>query len=324
MAGPQEQIEVIVRHIAVETQDIRSFVLERADRNLLPAFRPGAHIDVEPVPGLIRQYSLVGSPADRTQYMIGVKKEPRSRGGSSAMHGALQEGSLLKISPPKNNFALDDTCGRCLLLAGGIGVTPLLSMAQSLALRGEKFELHYFVRTSADLAFSMLLSAPQMKPHVFFHFGLVPPALNDFLQILLREAACDDQIYMCGPTAFMESIRVAAADEDWSQDRIFHEHFSAAPSPLPLEGDSFVLRLLASDLELVVPPDRSIVEVMRDAGIEIATNCEQGICGTCVARMVEGDPDHRDMYLTDEEHDNEQLFAPCVSRAKSRLLVLDL
>lgn len=322
---PQRQTtDVIVRDIRNETPDIRSFVLERPDGGLLPPFEAGAHVDVEPLPGLVRQYSLVGSPSDRTCYLIGVKKEPQSRGGSSAMHSVVKVGSTITISKPKNNFALKATAGRRILLAGGIGVTPLLSMAQALHEERHGFELHYFTRTNGDMAFETLLSAAPWRSRVMFHFGVVPPVLNEFLQTLLAGSAVEDQIYMCGPAPFMDVVRDVALSTGWSEDRIFFEHFSAAPPELPLEGDSFFLRLKSNDREFLVPPDKTIVEVLREAGLEVTTSCEQGICGTCVTRCLEGEPDHRDMFLTDEEREDERLFTPCVSRALSKLLVLDM
>lgn len=324
MLAPETQMEVVVRNIRAETPDIRSFVLERPDRGPLPPFQAGAHVDVEPVPGLVRQYSLVGNPADRSRYLIGVKKEPQSRGGSSAMHSTVCEGSKLRISQPKNNFALKQTSGRRLLLAGGIGVTPLLSMAQVLHDEKAPFELHYLTRTNNDLAFQRFLSHVAWEKHVFYHFGLVPPALTDFLHTLLKGPGDDDQIYMCGPMPFMDAIRETALAENWSEGQIFFEHFSAAPKALPSDGDSFVIRLQKSERELVVPADKSIIEILHEEGIEVMTSCEQGICGTCVTRCLEGDPDHRDMYLTDEEREEERLFTPCVSRANSKLLVIDL
>lgn len=321
-----DSIEVVVREIRVESPDVRSFVLDHPEGAALPAYSAGAHIEVEPVPGLVRQYSLLGDPAEAGPYRIGVKREPQSRGGSVAMHSALRVGSRLRIGLPRNNFALmpPSSGGRRLLLAGGIGVTPLLSMAAALYREGADFDLHYFVRTGADLAFQGVISDSGWGDRTFFHLGLEPRELAEFLPVLLEGPGPGDQIYMCGPPGFMDLVREVAEPAGWPAERIFCEHFIGPPTTLPVEGDSFVVRLASSDRDYVVPADKSIVDVLRDAGVEVITNCEQGICGTCVTRCLEGEPDHRDLYLTDEEHEGEHLFAPCVSRAKSRLLVLDL
>lgn len=199
MTASSRNIEVVVKAIKAETPEIKSFVLALPDGGDLPAFAPGAHVDVEPVPGLVRQYSLAGDPGCRSHYLLGVKKEPFSRGGSSAMHGAIHEGSTLKISAPKNHFTLHPTTGRRLLLGGGIGITPLLSMAAALEREGAEFNLHYFIRTNNDLAFRALFADAGWSRRVTYHMGLVPPVLNELFADLLAAPAPQDHIYMCGP-----------------------------------------------------------------------------------------------------------------------------
>ena len=169
-----------------------------------------------------------------------------------------------------------------------------------------------------------MISKSGWRDHVLFHFGLVPPALNDFLATMLQRPAADDQIYMCGPAPFMDTIREAAVAQGWSEGQIFFEHFSAAPPATPLEGDSFFVRLQQQDRELLVPPDKTIVEVLRDEGIEITTSCEQGICGTCVTRCIEGEPDHRDHFLSDQARAAGDVMTICVSRARGGTLTLAL
>ncbi len=317
-------LEVTIREIRRETSEIRSFILEPRPGETLPPFRPGAHIDVCPVPGFIRQYSLAGDPADGSHYLIGVKREQNGRGGSSAMHSQLQEGGTLKISRPKNNFALRDTGGRSILLAGGIGVTPLLSMAQALASERLSFDFHYFARSNGELAFRDLITTSGWSRQVAYHFGLVPPLLNDVLDEILRSPGPDDVIYLCGPGPFMDVVGAVAEQAGWPADAVILEHFSADPPKLTPGADEFVIRLAKRSIELVVPPDKAIIEVLREAGIEIQTSCEQGVCGTCVTPVLEGEPEHNDMFLSDEERTSGHLFTPCVSRAKSKLLVLDI
>jgi vanillate O-demethylase ferredoxin subunit len=318
------EMEVVVRQVRAETSEIRSFVLEAANGATLPAFEAGAHIDVYPMTGLRRQYSLVNDPADRSCYVLGVKREQNGRGGSNAMHSQLTEGSMVRISRPKNNFSLRDNSGRSLLLAGGIGVTPLLSMAQALAARGSDFALHYFARSNQELAFQHLITASDWAERVFYHFGLVPPLLNDVLAEILADPGSDDAIYLCGPNPFMDVVRSSAEEAGWPGDSVVLEHFSATPPKLRPEADEFVVRLAKRGIELLVPADKAIIDVLREAGIEIKTSCEQGVCGTCITQVIEGEPEHNDLYLSDEEHESGRLMTPCVSRARSKLLVLDL
>lgn len=324
MAQMPRDIEVVVQAVRAETSDIKSFVLVPRAGDGFPTFLPGAHIDVEPLPGLIRQYSLVNDPAERGRYVIGVKREAAGRGGSSAMHTAVREGTVMKISAPKNNFTLHDTRGRRLLLAGGIGVTPLLSMATVLQRQEAPFEMHYFARSGNDLAFGDLIAKGQWKGKVVFHLGLIPPALNEVLADILANPSAEDQIYMCGPQPFMEAIRTTAQQSGWPDTGVYSELFSAPPPSIAMEGADFIVRLNSSGTDYRVPSGKSIIEVLREAGIEIETSCEQGICGTCVTRCLEGEPDHNDFFLTDEERDKGRLFTPCVSRAKSQFLVIDL
>lgn len=320
---PDGDLDVIVRSVRSETAEIRSFVLEPKDGETLPPFEAGAHIDVFPIQGLVRQYSLVNDPADRGRYVLGVKREQNGRGGSSAMHGTLQEGCTLRISRPKSHFALRPNTGRNVLLAGGIGVTPLLSMSQALAARGAEFELHYFARSNGELAFRGLITESAWSDRVSYHFGLVPPLLSEVIEEILGKPGADDAIYMCGPGPFMDLVRTSAEGLGWAPGAIVAEHFSAAPPKLTPGADEFVVRLAKRGVELVVPADKAIIDVLREAGIEVQTSCEQGVCGTCVTPVLEGEPEHNDLFLSDEEHE-AGLMTLCVSRSRSKLLVLDI
>lgn len=316
-------LEVVVRHVRSETSEVRSFVLEPKADESLPPFEAGAHLDVFPVPGVTRQYSLVNDPSDGRRYVIGVKREQNGRGGSSAMHTALQEGSTIRVSRPKNNFGLRQNAGRSILLAGGIGVTPLLSMSQALSARGADFYLHYFARTNGELPFRRLIAESAWSKRVAYHFGLVPPLLNEVLEEILRGPGPDDVIYLCGPSPFMDVVKSSAEALDWSPESIVLEHFSAEPPKLSPGADEFVVRLAKRGMEFVVPSDKTIIDVLREAGVEVKTSCEQGVCGTCVTPVLEGEPEHNDLYLSDEEHESG-LMTPCVSRSRSKLLVLDI
>lgn len=318
------EIEVVVRQVRAETSEIRSFIFEAAPGEVLPPFEAGAHIEVQPLPGIYRQYSLVNAPYERDRYVIGVKREQNGRGGSSAMHAQLREGARIRIGRPRNNFTLTRSGGRSLLLAGGIGVTPLLSMAQQLARDEAEFELHYFARSNQELAFRELITDAPWSDRVCYHFGLVPPILDDVLADLLRERAEGDHVYLCGPGPFMDLACAQATAAGWPQGAVVLERFSNAPPRLVPGEDEFVIRLASSGLELTVPSDKTIIEVLRANGIEIKTSCEQGVCGTCVTGVLEGEVEHNDLYLTDDEHESGKLMTLCVSRARSKYLVLDL
>jgi vanillate O-demethylase ferredoxin subunit len=324
MMADGAEFEVLVRKVHSETSEIRSFVLEAKPGETLPPFQAGAHIDVFPLPGFSRQYSLVNDPADRSRYVIGVKRELNGRGGSSAIHSQLREGCAVRIGRPKNNFALRPNSGRSILLAGGIGVTPLLSMAQALWADGAEYELHYFARSNGEIAFRDLIINSAWSNRVAYHFGLVPPLLNDVLEEILRSRDGDDMLYICGPNPFMDVVRTCADAAGWPANSLVLEHFSAEPPKLSPGAGEFVVRLAKRGLELIVPPDKAIIDVLREAGVEIKTSCEQGVCGTCLTTVIEGEPEHHDLYLSDEEHDSGRLMTPCVSRCKSKLLVLDI
>src|SRR5712671_5580685 len=296
------ELRVKVKQVRDEALEVRSFELVHADGGALPAFTPGSHIDVHVADGLVRQYSLCSPPGETASYRIAVKKEPASRGGSQAMHERVREGSELSISAPRNNFALDPRAGHHLLIAGGIGITPLLGMARHLLREGASFELQYFSRSIDHTAFHGLLSGPEFRGRVAFHYALEPEAVRAYLRKLLWARANGAHLYLCGPRPFMDMVEVSAAPT-WPPDAV-HLEYSGA--------------------EYVVPPDMSIVKALAGHGITIETSCEQGVCGTCLTGLLQGEADHRDVFLTDEERQAGDKLMPCVSRARSEVLVLDL
>lgn len=332
----ETELDVRVRKIRLETSEIRSFELEAVNGEPLPPFQAGAHISVTPMPGVTRQYSLVNDPADCSRYLIGVKRELNGRGGSSAMHTHLREGANVRITAPRNNFALRDAGaeggalngaaegqgGRSLLLAGGIGVTPLLSMAQALWAQGREFELHYFARSNSEIAFHDMIMESPWSNRVSYHYGLVPPLLGEVLEEVLQGGG--HSVYLCGPAPFMDAVRHSAEATGWPAESVVLEHFSADVPVLKAGEGEFVLRLAKTGIELVVPSDRTIIEVIREAGIDIKTSCEQGVCGTCITEVIEGELEHNDLFLSPDEQDGGRLIMPCVSRCTSRLLVLNI
>jgi vanillate O-demethylase ferredoxin subunit len=313
---------VHVREIKDQASEIKSFELESADGSPLPPFEPGSHIDVHVADGLIRQYSLCNGPDDTAAYTIAVKKEGASRGGSRAMHEQLRAGQVLRISAPRNHFGLSPQARRHMLVGGGIGITPLLSMARHLLAAGADFEFHYFARSAEYVAFHQLLSAPPFAGKVTFHLGLQPEAVRATLDQLLAQRPDGAHLYLCGPGPFMNQVVAAAAT--WPEDAIHLEHFAASPELLAGPQDSFEVTLAHSGATYAVPAGESIVDVLARHGVAVDVSCEQGVCGTCVTGVLEGTPDHRDMFLSDQEKKSCKMMTLCVSRALSPKLVLDL
>jgi vanillate O-demethylase ferredoxin subunit len=312
-------LQVRVVEIRDEAEEIRSFRLV-AD-GALPAFTPGAHVDVHIAPGLIRLYSLCNGPGETDHYLIAVKREPHSRGGSAAMHTQVRSGDMLTIGAPRNTFPLAEGATRHLLFAAGIGVTPLLSMARHLEHAGGAYVLHYFTRSERGTAFRVMLDAAPHRARTRFHIGLAPDGLTTLLPEMLREREAGDHIYVCGPVPFMALVRASAETAGWPADRLHFEYFSAAP----VQPEApFEVELARSGRVVAVAGDQSLLQALRNAGVDIESSCEQGLCGTCATALLDGEPDHRDQFLSADQKDENMIIMPCVSRAKGRRLVLDL
>jgi vanillate monooxygenase ferredoxin subunit len=240
--------------------------------------------------------------------------------GASA---SLREGGTLRVGVPRNHFPLAEDAGHHLLLAGGIGITPMLSMAHGLAQRSASFTLHYSVRSKERAAFAEEITAA-FPGQARLHFDdAVDSAMS--LQPMLDGCAPTTHLYVCGPTGYIDWVLGAARAAGWPEPRLHREYFSApAVSPGGRVAEAFEVQIRSSGLVVPVPADRSVVEVLRDRGIELPVSCEQGICGTCVIGIVDGTPDHRDMFLTPSEQAAGDRFTPCCSRARTPRLVLDL
>lgn len=309
-----------------EAEDIDSFELVAADGAALPAFSAGAHVDVVLGPALVRQYSLCNAPTETHRYLIAVMKAPASRGGSQAVHAHMHTGQTLRISAPRNHFALAPAARQHLLLAGGIGITPILCMAEQLAAAAVPFEMHYCTRSRARTAFENRIAQAGFAAQVHFHFDDGPPAQKLDLQPLLARPQQGLHLYVCGPQGFMEAALSAARAAGWPPSQIHHEFFGAAPvAPAALSSSgSFELVLSRSGRVLTVPQEQTVVQALAQAGIAVPVSCGQGVCGTCLTGVLDGVPEHRDMFLTPAEQDRNDRFLPCCSRAKSARLVLDL
>jgi vanillate O-demethylase ferredoxin subunit len=251
--------------------------------------------------------------------------EPDSRGGSKQIHATFKAGDTVTISAPRNHFELNDTGDKVLLLAGGIGVTPLLSMAEVLAKGETPFEFHYCGRAPETMAFDARLKTAAFKDAVTLHYDSGPAEQRLDLDALFKSSGDGFQVYVCGPAGFIDWVLTSAADFGVPDDKVHTEYFMATNDPLNAEDNqSFEVVIASTGNSYVIPPDRSIVEVLEENGIEIIVSCQQGICGSCVTTILEGEPIHNDQVLTDEEKDEDHQFTPCCSRAASKTLVLDL
>ncbi|HEY2926264.1 PepSY domain-containing protein [Piscinibacter sp.] len=315
-------LKVKVRAIRDEAIGIKSFELVSADGKGLPAFTGGAHIDVRVDERTVRQYSLCNDPSERGRYLIAVKLSDESRGGSIGLHQRVQVGDELTIEGPRNHFPIERGARHHVLLAAGIGITPLVSMAQRLQSQGRSFELHYFSRSPGHVAFGELLRQPRFDGKVHIHHSMGPQRLREMMAGMLAKRPNDHHLYLCGPRRFMDVVQQVAA-ASWPAEAIHLEHFSADPGLLGAPREPFELQLARSGRTLEVPAHKTIAEVLCDTGVPVPTSCREGLCGTCVTRVVEGRCDHRDAFLSDKERAAGDRILVCVSRAPGRL-VLDL
>ncbi|MGW1420832.1 PDR/VanB family oxidoreductase [Bradyrhizobium manausense] len=323
LANP-ERLELTVTHVKRETQLVRALTLAAPDGEVLPGWRSGAHVNVQLPDGQQRSYSLVNLIADASattnprSYLVGVRLEESGLGGSRFMHG-LEVGNTLSICAPRNNFPLECTDRPVHLIAGGIGITPLASMASELIAAKRPFRLHYAGRSIEDLAFLpelRSLSGEKLILHGDDRDGQFP--LADVMRALVNA----EPLYLCGPRPMIDSAVALARELGWSKDRLHFEIFSAAQ---PTDADdSFEVVLKASGRSFQVPKDKTILDVLIEAGLDTLFDCRRGDCGICQAAVIEGIPDHRDYVLSDEEKSSGKLIQICVSRSKSPRLVLDL
>ena len=311
-----------VARIVDQTPRIRSVELAAADGGALPAFAAGAHIDVTLGNGEMRSYSLLNDPTETHRYVVAVLREADSRGGSTFVHDHLREGDTLASSPPINNFPINEAGERHILIAGGIGITPLMSMSRRLAARDAAFTLHYCARSRAEAAFideiEALLGA-RLASH--FDGGDITCGLD--VAGLLKERPPAAHVYVCGPPGLIRAVREATCH--WPKGTVHYELFRGSEADIaPRSSDlAFEIVLRRAGKTLTVAADKSILQALAEAGIKVKTLCKEGVCGTCRVGLVSGRADHRDEVLTDQER--EQNIQVCVSRAlPGETLVLDL
>lgn len=316
-----QSLKVRVLNRQIQGHDVVVLDLQASDAAPLPVFEAGSHVDVHLDGGMVRQYSLCGDPGQTSVYRIGVLKDPASRGGSIAVHEQLQEGSELYISAPRNLFALVGDAEYSILIGGGIGITPMIAMAYALHAQGAPFELHYCGRSEARSGFVEELANAPFADQVRKHFG--EGRLRDRWDAgaALGQGQPGTHVYTCGPTGFMEWIIDTARAQDFDEANIHREFFQVE---VDNSGAGFEVVTARSGKTLHVAAGQSIVAALAGVGIEVEMSCEQGICGTCVCDVLDGEPDHRDVYLTDEEKSANDQMLLCCSRARSKTLVLDI
>jgi vanillate O-demethylase ferredoxin subunit len=309
---------LLLRVVARELQgEVVLLTLSHPEGEELPPFTAGAHLDLHLGDELIRPYSLCSDPAELYHYQLGILKAPESEGGSLAAH-ALQVGDQVRVSEPRNLFALQPGARHSLLIGGGIGITPMLAMAAALHAAGHSFSLHYCTRTRQRAAFVAALQQAPYAHRVQLYFSdeqrlALAPVLTDVPE--------HTHVYVCGPARLMEAVTEQAAALGYPSDHIHQECFT---TDVATQGAAFEVTIASSGLRVQVAEDQSIVEALAQVGLKICVSCKQGICGSCLTDVLQGEPEHRDSYLTDEEKLANNLILPCCSRAKSSHLLLDL
>jgi vanillate O-demethylase ferredoxin subunit len=318
-------LTVRLAHKSFETPQIARLELVAVDAAGLPPFSAGAHIDVHTPGGPLRQYSLCNDPAESHRYVIGVLRDAASRGGSVALCDRTEVGQVLQISAPRNHFPLDESAPHSLLLAGGIGITPLLCMAERLSHIGASFELHQCVRSRGQAAFVERIAASGWAAALHLHCDDGEAGQRLHPARLFAAAPAGAHLYVCGPGGFMTAVLDAARAAGWDESRLHSEFFAplAAPAAAPAER-AFEIVLARSGRVLQVPAGHSAADVLIEAGVELEVSCEQGVCGACLTRVIDGIPEHRDMLLSKAERAANDQFTPCCSRACSPRLVVDL
>jgi tetrachlorobenzoquinone reductase len=317
MQSECDLIDVRLTAVRYAARDTSLFEFSRIDGDALPAYEPGAHIDLHLPNGLIRQYSLVFAKPDPSAYTVGIKRDAASRGGSRFIHDQLRVGDVIKVSAPRNNFPLRTDASHVILFAGGIGITPIWCMIQRLAERGCSWKLYYSCRSRSNAAF---LTALEVIAGTTLHFDDAAGGKVLDIAALVADAPKDAHIYCCGPAPMLVAFETATAN--WPREQIHVEYFT--PKAEPAKTGGFTVELARSKDEFFISKGKTILEVLLDAGVDVMYSCETGICGACEQRVISGIPDHRDSILTvDEQAANDRVMI-CCAGCKSDRLVLDL
>lgn len=313
------ETDLVVRKREVAADGVVTLTLATFDGSVLPEWTPGAHIDLLLAPSLVRQYSLCGSTSNRSEWRVGVLLDPSSRGGSRFVHDNLLEGATVRVRGPRNHFPMVSS-PRYQFVAGGIGITPIMTMIEAANARGDEWNLLYGGRQRASMAFVEELS----------HFGervtVCPQDEQGMLDLdaLLSEVRDDTLIYCCGPEGLLRAVEQAC--HAWPVGALHIERFAAKPAvePSPKALDSFEVVCQRSGATFTISADETIYDVLEEADIDVLGSCMEGICGTCETEVIEGEPDHRDSILSDADRASGNTMMICVSRSRSKRLVLDL
>ena len=316
-------IEARLVKIEDVARDTKTYTFQRVDGGKLPAYKPGAHIDLHLPNGLMRQFSLVVPVSDPDSYTVGVKRDENSRGGSRYMIEQMKVGDQIKISAPRNNFPLVENAEHVVLFAGGIGVTPIWCMAQELEAQGRSWKIHYACRSQADMAFMNNLK--KLDPNkVHLHFDDEADGKVMDLAAAIAEAPANAHFYCCGPNPMLKAFETAAASRPRANVHI--EYFTPKDDAAATGADigGFWVELARSGEEYFIPPGKKVLEVLFDAGVDVDYSCELGICGACETRVISGTPIHHDSVMSEEEQaSNEKVMICCCGCATERL-VLDM
>lgn len=313
-------IEVTIINKSLIAENIVQLVLERTDGSVLPSFEPGAHIDLHIDSKTVRQYSLVNSLDNGKSYEIAILRDAAGRGGSVQAHDTLMMGNTINISEPRNHFPLIKS-EHTLLIAGGIGITPILSMAQHLHNQSQSFELHYSARSSHSAAYYDEIKASAFTENTQFFFDEEGGKFNPEY---LEYRAKDNRLFVCGPEGFITYIKNTALEAGWPEDRIHYELFSKSSTDTTGLGAPFSILVNNTGAIVHVAEEETALDALVRSGYEIPYSCEQGVCGSCVLDIIEGTPDHQDAYLTDKERAENRRFTPCCSRAQTPSITINL
>jgi vanillate monooxygenase ferredoxin subunit len=320
-----QTLTVRVNKIVREADDIFSYELVDPEGKSLPPFSAGSHVDVHTPAGIIRQYSLANDEREIHRYVVAIQREPQSRGGSKSMVDQIKEGQTVTISVPRNNFPIDKTAGKHVLIAGGIGITPILAMTRHLQAKGADYKLYYVCRTPQKMAFQSVLQEATFAGRVEFIFDNGNPAQGLDIKKLLASRSEGAHLYCCGPTGLMNAVK-EAAKQAYPEDAVHMEYFTAEPisAETRRQTRAFKIKIKSSGQEFEVPENRTILDVLRANGFDLDSSCEEGICGTCATQVIEGEIDHRDLFLTEKAKREGKWMMICISRAKGDSLVIDI
>lgn len=318
MAGDLQ--EVRVKRIGYEAESINSYELVLPAGGDLAPFTAGSHLDLHLKNGMIRSYSLVNDQSERHRYVIAVNKDAAGRGGSSFVHDSFKAGDIVTVSMPRNNFALREDAESSLLIAGGVGITPLVSMIRRLQALRRPWKLSYAARTRRAAAFLDELGSIGPDAQLNVHFDDEHGGRPLDLTAIVGNAPASAHLYCCGPVAMLEAFEKATAGRPAGHVHV--EYFQAKQAPAADGG--FEVRLARSNRTIAIEPGKTILNALLDAGVMANYSCSEGVCGTCETRVIEGIPDHRDLFLSPEEQAANKTIMICCSGSKSGTLVLDL